>query len=82
MLFPILRPSSLSAVVAQPDKRHANRTASVFVLTRKYLNKSSPDDLHGKTCCREFYRFSNFKVSSMLNFNDLVKLMVFIFTMT
>jgi len=30
MLFPILGPSSLSVVVAQPDERHANRTASVL----------------------------------------------------
>jgi len=29
MLFPILWPSNLPAVVAQPDERHANRTASV-----------------------------------------------------
>jgi len=28
MLFPILEPSSLPFVVAQPDERHANRTAS------------------------------------------------------
>jgi len=30
MLFPILGPNSLSVVVAQPDERHANRTASVL----------------------------------------------------
>jgi len=30
MLFLILGPSSLSVVVAQPDERHANRTASVL----------------------------------------------------
>jgi len=30
MLFPTLGPSSLPVVVAQPDKRHANRTASVL----------------------------------------------------
>jgi len=29
MLFPILGPSSLPVVVAQPDERHVNRTASV-----------------------------------------------------
>jgi len=29
MLLPILGPSSLPVVVAQPDKRHANRSASV-----------------------------------------------------
>jgi len=28
MLFPILGPSSQSVVVAQPDKKHAKRTAS------------------------------------------------------
>jgi len=30
MLFPILRPSSLPIVVAQPDERHANKIASVL----------------------------------------------------
>jgi len=30
MLFPTLEPSSLPIVVAQPDERHANRTASVL----------------------------------------------------
>jgi len=30
MLFPTLGPSSLLIVVAQPDERHANRTASVL----------------------------------------------------
>jgi len=30
MLFPTLEPSSLPVVVAQPDERHANRTASVL----------------------------------------------------
>jgi len=30
MLFPILGPSSLPVVVAQPDERHANRTAFVL----------------------------------------------------
>jgi len=30
MLFPILSPSSLLIVVAQPDEKHANRTASVL----------------------------------------------------
>jgi len=30
MLFPTLGPSSLSVMVAQPDERHANRTASVL----------------------------------------------------
>jgi len=30
MLFPILGPSSLPVVVAQPDERNANRTASVL----------------------------------------------------
>jgi len=29
-LFPTLEPSNLTVVVAQPDKRHANRTASVL----------------------------------------------------
>jgi len=30
MLFPILGPSSLPVVVAQPDEKHGNRTASVL----------------------------------------------------
>jgi len=30
MLFPILEPSSLPVVVAQPDKRFANKTAFVL----------------------------------------------------
>jgi len=30
MLFPFLGPSNLPVVVAQPDERHANRTASVL----------------------------------------------------
>jgi len=30
MLFPTLGPSNLPVVVAQPDERHANRTASVL----------------------------------------------------
>jgi len=30
MLFPALEPSILPVVMAQPDKRHANRTASVL----------------------------------------------------
>jgi len=30
MLFPTLGPSSLPVVVAQPDERHASRTASVL----------------------------------------------------
>jgi len=30
MIFPILGPSSLPVVVAQPDERHANRAASVL----------------------------------------------------
>jgi len=30
MLFPTLGPSSLPVVVTQPDKRHANRAASVL----------------------------------------------------
>jgi len=30
MLFPILGPSSLPLVEAQPDERHANRTASML----------------------------------------------------
>jgi len=30
MIFPILGPSSLPVVVAQPDERHANRIASVL----------------------------------------------------
>jgi len=30
MLFPTLVPSSLPVVVAQPDERHGNRTASVL----------------------------------------------------
>jgi len=30
MLFPTLGPSSLSVVMAQPDERHANRTASCW----------------------------------------------------
>jgi len=30
MLYPILGPSSLPVVVAQPDERHANRAASLL----------------------------------------------------
>jgi len=30
MLFPTLRPCSLPVVVAQPNERHANRTASLL----------------------------------------------------
>jgi len=38
MLFFTLGPSSLPVVVAQPDERHANRTASVLV--------AQPDERH------------------------------------
>jgi len=36
MLFPILEPSSLPIVVAQPDESHANRTASVLEWYDRY----------------------------------------------
>jgi len=51
MQFPILGPSSLPVVVAQPDEIHANRTASVLgvVMTDTEhatfgLNKEEPED--------------------------------------
>jgi len=47
MLFPILGPSSLSVVVAQPDERHANRTASVlewYDRHRTYTPGSNEED--------------------------------------
>jgi len=36
MLFPTLGPSSLPVVVAQPDERHVNRTASVLEWYDRY----------------------------------------------
>jgi len=40
MLFPILEPSSLPVVVAQPDERRANRTASVLKWYDRYRTYS------------------------------------------
>jgi len=36
MLFPIFGSSSLPVAVAQPDERHANRTASVLVVWQTF----------------------------------------------
>jgi len=41
MLFPTLGPSSLPVVVAQPDERHANRTASVLEWYDRHRASSS-----------------------------------------
>jgi len=45
MLFPTLGPSSLLVVVAQPDERRANRTASVLEWTdTEYSTTSSSNE--------------------------------------
>jgi len=38
LLFPILGPSSLPVVVAQPDERYANRAASVLEWYDRHSN--------------------------------------------
>jgi len=41
MLFPILGQSSLPVVVAQPDERYANRTASVLMTDTEHTTSGS-----------------------------------------
>jgi len=40
MLFPIMEPSSLPIVVAQPDERHANITAAVLEWYDRHRTKA------------------------------------------
>jgi len=55
MLFPILGPSSLSVVMAQPDERHANRTASVLEWYDRHRAYSTTSGLNKE---QEFLAFS------------------------
>jgi len=43
MLFPILRPSSLLVLMAQPDERHVNWTSSVLECYDRHRACSNED---------------------------------------
>jgi len=70
VLFSTLEPSTLPVVVAQPDERHANRTASVlewYDRHRAYYNiwfkRKSSENIHKKN--KNYYRS---KIDVFVNF--------------